>query len=146
MYRKGFTLLEVVVASALILILSYAAFQTADIVTQREKEEQLRITLLEMRSALDQFHQENLRFPDSIHELLTAPRSLGAFYLRRFPLNPILASTAWEIASQTSLTGLTDYWLKIYTADSSIPDGQVIDIRCPPEAGTGLNGIPYEQW
>lgn len=130
----------------MILVLSFAAFQTADIVSQREKEEQLRITLLEMRGALDQFHQENLRFPDSIHELLTAPRSLGAFYLRRFPLNPMLASTVWEIASQTTLTGSSDYWLKIFSADTSIPNGPVIDIRCPPEAGTGLNGIPYEQW
>jgi len=146
LYRQGFTLLEVVIASALILVLSYAAFQTADIVSQREKEEQLRISLQEMRAALDQFHQENLRFPDSIHELLTAPRSLGAFYLRRFPLNPMFASTSWEIASQTSLTGTEDYWLKICNADSSFPDGRVIDIRCPPEAGTGLNGILYEQW
>jgi len=146
LYRNGFTLLEVVIASALVLVLSYAAFQTADIVDQREKEEQLRVSLQEMRAALDQFHQENLRFPDSIQELLTAPRSLGAFYLRRFPLNPMFASTTWEIASQTSLTESEDFWLKIYSADTSLPDGPIIDIRCPPEAGTGLNGIPYHHW
>ncbi len=146
MKQRGFTLLEVVVASALILVVSYTAFQTVEVVNQREKEEQLRNALLEMRSALDQFHHDNLRFPDTFSELLTAPRPLGAFYLRRLPLNPMFAEIKWEIASQTSIDGTDDHWLEIDAADDTIADGAIIDVRCPPTAGTGLNGIAYQQW
>lgn len=146
MTAKGFTLLEVVIASTLILVISYSAFQTAEVVSQREKEEQLRSSLLEMRSALDQFHQDNLRFPDTFIELLEAPRPLGAFYLRRFPLNPMFATITWEIASQTSINGENDSWLEISTAAATINGGSIIDVRCPASAGTGLNGIPYQHW
>lgn len=146
MTAKGFTLLEVIIASTLLLVVSYSTFQTAEVVSQREKEEQLRSSLLEMRSALDQFHQDNLRFPDTFIELLEAPRPLGAFYLRRLPFNPMFATISWEIASQTSINGENDYWLPISTATAVINGGSIIDVRCPASAGTGLNGIPYQNW
>lgn len=144
--RKGFTLLEVVVASTLLLVIMYSTFQVADVVAQREKEEQLRSSLFEMRCALDQFHQDNLRCPDSFNELLQAPRPLGAFYLRRLPLNPMFASVTWEIASLTTVNGADDYWLEISSPATVIPGGPIIDVRCPAAAGSGLNGVPYQYW
>jgi general secretion pathway protein G len=146
--RQGFSLVEVVVVSGLVLMISLVAFQTAEIVTQREKEDRLRSALLEMRAALDAFHQDQIRFPDTITELLTTPRPGGGFYLRRLPLNPLnqpFPAVKWEISGRTSREGTTDVWVEITDPAPTI-GLPIVDIRCPAAAGTGLNGLPYFQW
>lgn len=151
---RGFSLVEVVIVSALILLVSLTAFQTAEIVNTREKEERMRQALLEMRLALDKFHQDQLRFPRSFDELLTTSvPDKGGFYLRRLPLNPLLGEVKWEIASRTSLDGSYDHWEEITTSADSIsivaPEiiaPPIVDVRCPTAAGEGLNGIPYDEW
>lgn len=158
--RTGFTLVEVVVVSALILLASLVAFHTADIVSQREKEERLRYALLEMRAALDKFFEDSYqnpaipvadkpRFPKSINELLTTRRPVpgGSFYLRRLPLNPMFASTRWQLIGNN---GTTEE-LKVITDDSmSFTDAtmNIVDVRCPDTVipPDGLNGIPYKDW
>jgi type II secretory pathway pseudopilin PulG len=142
---SGFTLAEVVVVSALILMISLVGFQTAEIVGQREKEDRLRSSLLEMRAAFDLFHQDQLRFPNTIDELLTTARAGGGFYLRRLPLNPMFASVKWEVSGQTSREGTTDVWVEILNSTTAIGK-PILDVRCPDAAGTGLNGIAYKQW
>ena len=147
-HTKAFTLVEVVVVTALILVVSLAGFQTAEIVSQRNKEEQLKKALLEMRAALDKYHQDKLQFPNTFNDLLTEKPAEGGFYLRRFPINPMLAEVKWEIASKTSLTGIDDKWIEATNKDVSILGGPIVDVRCPPltTGGTGLNGIAYENW
>lgn len=145
---KGFTLIEVVVVTALILLISLTAFQTADIVNTREREERMRNSLLEMRSAMDRFHQNNLRYPVSIDELLTGvDPDKGSFYLRRFPLNPFLGESKWEIATRTSIAGTGDVWEEISLSSMGMSDGApIVDIRCSSTVGIGLNGIEYKNW
>ncbi len=145
---KGFTLVEVVVVSALILLISLTAFQTADIVNTRENEERMRSCLLDMRAALDRFHQANLRFPLNFNELLTGTDPIrGSFFLRRFPINPLLREPKWEIASRTSLDGSYNHWEVITAPGDGMSDATpIVDVRCPPEAGTGLNAIEYKNW
>lgn len=151
--RSGFTLVEVIVVSALILLVSLLGFQTADVVSQREKEDRLRSSLLEMRLAMDQYHQDHLKFPDSIQQLIDTPRVFKSTtygrYLRRFPLNPLDANfppaRRWEVSGKTSLAGTTDVWTEITDPAATI-GMPIVDIRCPPDAGTGLNGIPYQSW
>jgi hypothetical protein len=105
----------------------------------------MRQNLLEMRSALDKYHQNNLSFPNSINDLLTTAMPNGGFYLRRFPLNPMFNETRWEISAKTSLDGTGDVWVEITVPTTTIT-GPIVDIRCPPSAGTGLNGLSYENW
>lgn len=151
--KSGFTLVEVVVVSALILLVSLVGFQTADIVAQREKEERLRYALLEMRAAMDLFHQEQLRFPYSFNELINTPRPVNGsnygYYLRRLPLNPIFATTRWEISSKTSRAGVTDVWVPITLPTAIIgafPGEPIVDVRCPEPGYTSLRGDPYTVW
>ncbi|MFZ5953045.1 MAG: type II secretion system protein [Candidatus Rifleibacteriota bacterium] len=145
---RGFTLVEVVIVSALILLVSLTAFKTAEIVSVREKEDRLRLSLLEMRSAMDKFHQDQLRFPLDLNELLnTAVPLKGGFYLRRLPLNPLFGTVKWEIASRTSLDGSYDHWEEITLPSQKMSDNTpIVDIRCPDAAGEGLNGILYRNW
>ncbi|GAB4272849.1 MAG: hypothetical protein Kow0029_11980 [Candidatus Rifleibacteriota bacterium] len=154
MNKRGFTLVEVIIVSALILLLSLTAFQTADIVNTREKEERLRISLLEMRAAIDRFQQNDHdgdnehRFPLTINELLTnKDPNTGGFYLRRLPLNPFLGETKWDIASKTTLDGSSDHWEEISNPMQGMSDNTpIVDIRCSSTVGISLNGTPYKNW
>ena len=159
--RNGFTLVEVIVVSALIMLASLVAFHTAEVVSQRDKEERMRYALLEMRAALDSFFQDSFqnpaipelekpRFPVTINELLTTKRPIpgGGFYLRRLPLNPMFAETRWLLVGNNDsdpeeLKEITD---SITSFDN--PSLEIVDIRCPDGAtpAVGTNGIEYKDW
>jgi general secretion pathway protein G len=49
--ESGFTLLELIIATAILLVLSTMALPLARLTIQRERERQLRIDLWEMRDA-----------------------------------------------------------------------------------------------
>ena len=158
--RRGFTLIEVVVVSALILLASLVAFHTADIVSQREKEDRLRYALLEMRAALDKFFEDSYqnplipvaekpRFPKSMAELLNTRRPVpgGSFYLRRLPLNPMAGEIRWQLVGNN---GVSEEILVITDAVTGFVNAtmNITDIRCPSTVlpANGLNGIPYKDW
>ena len=145
--NRGFSLIELVVATSLILLLSVVAVPMLDITSQREKEENLRITLNEMRGALDLYLQDHSAYPASIGTLLTHPRNDGfGFYLRRFPLNPIVSKADWEISGRTTIGGVGDVWASCTSAGFTLPGLQpIVDIRCP-DYGTAINGINYREW
>lgn len=84
--RSGFTLIELLVVLAVIaLLLSLAApryFQHVD----RSREAVLRENLVTLRDAIDQFHADTNRWPDSL-ETLVSKR-----YLRALPKDPVTHS------------------------------------------------------
>ena len=53
----GFTLIELVVASALIAVLAATAMPLYEVSVKREREIELRHALREIRRAIDQFHE-----------------------------------------------------------------------------------------
>ncbi|MDX6611582.1 MAG: ral secretion pathway protein [Blastocatellia bacterium] len=59
----GFTLLELVITVTVLSILTLGAVPLVKVSVQRQKEQQLRDTLREMRIAIDQFHREAVAAP-----------------------------------------------------------------------------------
>src|SRR5436189_3561853 len=55
---SGFTLIELVITVAVLAILTLGVVPLVQVSVKRQKEEQLRATLREMREAIDQFHRE----------------------------------------------------------------------------------------
>jgi general secretion pathway protein G len=53
--EPGFSLLELIVATSILAILSMMALPLARVTIQREKERQLRIALWQMRDAIDRY-------------------------------------------------------------------------------------------
>ena len=51
----GFTLLELIIATAILLVLSTMVLPMTRVVVQREREKQLRDDLWEMRDAIDRY-------------------------------------------------------------------------------------------
>lgn len=56
----GFTLIELVITVAVLAILTLGVIPLVQVSVKRQKEEQLRAALREMREAIDQFHREAL--------------------------------------------------------------------------------------
>ena len=58
--KNGFTLIELVITVAVLAILTLGVIPLMQVSVKRQKEEQLRGALREMREAIDQFHREAL--------------------------------------------------------------------------------------
>ena len=58
--RQGFTLIELVISITVLTIMTMAAVPLVKMAVKRQKEQQLRETLREIRGAIDQFHREAL--------------------------------------------------------------------------------------
>jgi general secretion pathway protein G len=82
----------------------------------------LQENLAAVRDAIDQYHADKGKWPDSIDSLATAR------YLRAVPIDPI--------------TDSAETWITVPPPDG---EGGVYDIRSGAE-GTGSNGQAYAEW
>jgi len=60
---RGFTLLELVITVTVLTILTMGVIPLVKVSVKRQKEQQLRETLREIRTAIDQFHREAIAAP-----------------------------------------------------------------------------------
>ncbi len=150
----GFTFIELVVATAVIMILASAALPLVRISIRRQRETELRADLRQMRAAIDkfkdyadagriaptevQFASEN--YPTSLQQLVdgvalnndASGRKMK--FLRRIPIDPITNSTDWGLRSYQDQPGSTTW------------GGQnVYDVYSKAD-GKGLDGTKYKDW
>src|SRR5262249_38659416 len=83
----GFTLVELIVVLAIIALLLSLAVPRYFAHVQHAKEATLKQDLNIMRDAIDKFHGDRGRYPETIDELVTMR------YLRNVPQDPITEST-----------------------------------------------------
>lgn len=121
--RAGFTLIELLVVMAVIATLLTLAIPRYFASVDRSKEAVLRENLNTVRDAIDKFHADRGRYPDSLPDLV-AKR-----YLRSVPMDPIAESdTAWVVVPPPQGVG----------------DGAVYDIRSGAQGNT-LDGKAYSE-
>ncbi len=153
----GFTLIELVVTVAIVALLATVAFPLAEVVVKRNKEQELRLALREIRGALDAYMQAveegrvehtvgQSAYPSSLDVLVegvpdasSPSRKKRIYFLRRIPRDPMVADAA--------LPAGESWGLRSYASPHDVPEAgeDVYDVysRAP---GTGLNGIPYRDW
>lgn len=150
----GFTFVELVVVSALLLILASAVLPMAKVTIQRAREVELRRDLREMRTAIDKYKDAvdaglisgpdvkvgSEGYPpdlDTLVEGVTVANDASGRklkFLRRVPVDPMTKTTDW---------GLRSYQDK---ADATSWGGQnVFDVYTKSDA-TGLDGTKYRDW
>jgi general secretion pathway protein G len=139
---NGFTLLELVITITILTILTLGAVPLARTGVQRQKEQQLRETLREMRIAIDQFHREAIAAP------LTPPTTTGQQQQQQNgPPNPLQNPLALDPRVRVYVSDQT-----IFTVDNSdrypptlelLSEGvDVLPFATPQQllGGQGLNG------
>jgi general secretion pathway protein G len=154
---SGFTLVELVVTVAIVALLSTLAFPLAEVAVKRDKEEELRLALREIRTALDAYKQavdegrvehsvEKSAYPESLNVLvdgvpdMSSPdRKKRIYFLRRLPRDPMFTDAS-RPADET-------WGKRSYESSYDAPEegADVYDVYSLAQ-GTGLNGIPYLDW
>lgn len=115
----GFTLIELLVVMAIVATLLALAAPRYFQHVERAKEAVLRENLATLRHAIDQYHADQGRWPESLQALADAR------YLRAVPVDPITESR--------------DTWLALPPEDEI--EG-VYDVRSGAP-GEGTDGVPY---
>jgi len=123
MRGRGFTLIELLVVMAIVALLLAIAAPRYFVHLDRSKEAALRQTLAVTRDAIDKFHADRGRYPESLEDLVDKR------YLRKLPVDPLLESAAeWQaVAPPAGAAG------SLYDLKSGAP-------------GSGPDGTPYAEW
>jgi len=153
---RGFTLLELLIAVAIVGVLASVALPLAELGVKRTRENELRAALRDIRGALDAFKQavdegrvakkaDDSGYPPTLEVLVSgvedarSAKKQRIHFLRRLPRDPFHpdpqtpAAETWGLRSYDS------------PADEPRSGRDVYDVYSMTMA-VGLNGIPYRQW
>jgi general secretion pathway protein G len=152
----GFSLIELLVVIAIMAVLASIGFPLAQLSQQRTKEEELRRSLREIRSAIDAYKRQvdagliarpadGSGYPSSLQVLVEGevnaqtPQAGRLYFLRRLPRDPMAAETVIDAA---------DTWgLRSYASPPNDPQpGRDVYDVYSKSTGVGLDGRPYRQW
>src|SRR5512139_2067091 len=102
--RNGFTLIELVVVLAILSLLLTIAVPRYLRTIENGRVSVQKQNIAALRDAIDKFHGDQGRYPESLDELVTAR------YLRAVPLDPATERSDWVIVppQDPSLTGVYD--------------------------------------
>jgi general secretion pathway protein G len=143
----GLTLLELIVATSILVVLSTMALPLARLTIQRQRERQLRIDLWEMRDAIDRYKNladrggfqtkvDSQGYPPDLDTLVKGVDVQGKKFrfLRRVPIDPMTGTTDWGLRSMQD-DPESDSW----------GEQNVFDVYTKSES-TALDGTKYKDW
>jgi general secretion pathway protein G len=152
--ERGFTFIELVVVTTILLVLASTVMPLAQVTAQRQREAELRRNLREIRTALDKFKDAvdqgvipstelepaNEGYPPDLEKLVAgvsvandaSGRKLK--FLRRIPVDPMTKDTKWGMRSYQDDPDATSW------------GGQnVFDVYTTSD-GVALDGTKYKDW
>jgi len=145
---RGFTLIELVIAVAIVAVLASAALPLNELVVQRAKEQDLRRALREIRTAIDAYKQASDEgrilkrvgesgYPKRLEDLVEGVEDQKSakrekmYFLRRLPPDPF--GEPWAKRSYSS------------PPDDPREGDDVFDVYTLAP-GKGINGRAYKEW
>lgn len=153
---RGFTFIELLVTLGILAVLATVTLPVAELAAQRQKEQQLRLTLREVRTAIDAYKRafdegrisrrpDDTGYPPSLSVLVDGvvdqkdAKGRRMYFLRRVPADP-MAPAGYSDPAQTWL-------LRSYASAADEPKAgdDVYDVISRSNA-VGINGVPYRHW
>jgi general secretion pathway protein G len=145
--QAGMTLLELIIACAILLILTSAAVPLARVTIQRKREAELRQDLRDMRNAIDRYKDAADKneiqvqngtegYPPDLKTLVDGVQMSGTTdkkvrFLRKIPADPMTGTTDWGLRSVQD------------DADTTSWGGQDVFDVYSKSTGTALDGTRY---
>ena len=156
---QGFTLIELVITVALVGLLATMAMPVAELAVKRTKEMELRLSLREIRRAIDAYklavdegrviakvgEQPGSNYPPTLKVLVEgvddarSPEKRKIYFMRRLPRDPMSAEPdkpaedTWGVRSYAS------------EPDAPAEGADVFDVYSRSPA-VGFNGVAYAKW
>ncbi len=126
----GFTLIEMMIVVAIIMILIGIAAGMYQRSVVRAKEATLRSDLSVMRQAIDHYTLDKEAAPQSLEDLIN-PQSQ---YLREIPTDPMTNAKDWR----------TDFGDTVMSPDQSATG--IVDVHSNSDKVSPFEGTPYNGW
>ncbi len=150
----GYSFVELLVVSAILLILASAVLPLASVTVQRQREIELRRALREMRTAIDRYKDavdlgviggddvdsDNAGYPPDLETLVEGVEALGDVtgrrvkFLRRIPFDPFTRNREWGLRSYED------------EPDAARWGGDNVYDVYSRSRGTALDGTRYRDW
>ena len=145
--QSGMTLVELIVAIAIMAILATGVLPISRTIVKREREKQLRAALWQMRDSIDRYKDAADRgafqiklgsegYPPDMETLVKGVDVGGKTirFLRHVPMDPMTHSTEWGLRSMQD-DPTSDSW-----------GGQGVFDVYSKSTGTALDGTKYSDW
>jgi general secretion pathway protein G len=145
--ERGFTLLELIIATAILVVLSTMAVPLARLTITRAKEKELRIDLWQMRDAVDRYKDaadrggfqtkaDSQNYPPDLETLVKGVDVNGKKirFLRKIPVDPMTGTIEWGLRSMQD------------DPDSDSWGGQSVFDVYSKSTGTAMDGTKYKDW
>jgi len=143
----GFTLIELIVATTILIILTGMAVPLAQVSIKRERERELRAALWTLRDAIDRYKDaadrggfqtkvDSNNYPPDLETLVKGVDMAGKKlkFLRRVPIDPMTGKDEWGLRSMQD-DPTSDSW----------GEQNVFDVYSK-SLGTGLDNTKYKDW
>jgi general secretion pathway protein G len=145
--QRGFTLIELIVATTILILLTGMAVPILKFAAKREQERQLRDALWTLRDAIDRYKDAADRgafrtkvgsdnYPADLDTLVNGEDVGGKKirFLRRIPVDPMTGKAEWGMRSEQDDPN-SDSW----------GEQNLFDVYSKSQ-GTALDGTQYKDW
>lgn len=127
-HSRGFTMLELMVVIAIILVLVAMAAGSYQRSLVRARESVLKQDLATMRNAIQQYTLDKEQGPTSLDDLVSAG------YLREVPTDPITRNRDWHV----------DFENVLLSPDQT--SSGITDVHSTSDTSSSFEGTPYSSW
>jgi general secretion pathway protein G len=145
--QRGLTLIELIIATTILLILSGMAVPLARVTIKRQREKELRAALWQLRDGIDRYNDAASQnkfqtkvgsegYPPDLETLVNGVDVAGKKlkFIRRIPIDPMTGGTEWGLRSMQD-DPTSDSW-----------DGNNVFDVYTKSTGTALDGTKYKDW
>jgi general secretion pathway protein G len=125
---RGFTMIELMIVMAIVVILVSIAVPLYQKALLRAKESVLKNNLFTMRTVIDEYTYDKQKAPQQLQDLVTEG------YLKEVPIDPIAGNnTAWRIVMEQAMQSVSQ------------TEPGIFDVKSGSDAKS-LEGTPYSEW